>query len=215
MLFKLPRYSSQKNPFLADVLNRFADAIETSMNREYRSGPNMLVRSDDGQVHFEAVDQSNPVTTNSFPYEGTDASDTTAAKVTVFFGTHNNVPPQIGGVDLVPPVGTPVPKLSLGTTPGLAYVYVEFDFTFDTAQKITGYTGKSIHYATDAVPSSTLTFATDGSGTGSLYQLLFLAIVAAPSGAGGSYSATIYPNLNASQQFSICGASIVVTPVGA
>ncbi len=187
-------------------LQRLNDAI---MRGRPLVGPGLLQTSNGWMI----ADFSDPVSGNpATPYQGFDASDTTAAKVMVSFGTHNNVPPQIDGTDLIPPIGTPAPALNVGTSEGPVYVYVEFDFSFDATGNITAYTGKKIDYATSStdVPASTLNFNDDGSGTGSFYQTLFGATVNAPAGSGGSYSVSnISPNITSSQVFYICGTQLL------
>jgi hypothetical protein len=143
------------------------------------------------------------------PYLGVDASDTLGGKVTVRYGTHNNLAPTIDGAALNPPFGTPIPKLALGN--GDTSVYVEFDFAFDTTGTITSYSGNSVKSASGLVPASNLNFSDDGSGTGSFYQTLFAVRVTPPSVGGGSYFVTISQAVFAIQTFQICGTGLSYT----
>lgn len=148
-------------------------------------------------------------TSTSFPYQGSDASDQDGPKVRITYGTHNQVPPQIDDVALVPPVGTPPPLLTIGSE--AKCVYAEFDFTFDALLNITITDGgASINSSNDPFPpATTLTFASDGSGTGSFYALLFGVTV---DSSGTTPKVTIAQNLYASQQMIICGNTIVSQP---
>lgn len=139
-------------------------------------------------------------TTNT-PYMGKDVSNASAGKVTVVYGTHNNQVATIGGTPLQPPFGTPIPVLTLGISDTV--VYIEVDVDFDVTGAITSYTGTTITSGT-SMPSSSLSFNPDGSGTGSFYQDLFGVTVNPPSG-GGNYSVTIGQNIFSSITFVVCG----------
>jgi hypothetical protein len=145
------------------------------------------------------------------PYQGANASDAIAGKVTVRYGWHNNLSPTIGGVPLNPPYGTAIPKLTLGNSD--TAVYVEFDFTFDTTGIITSYTLNSVLSTGSAVPISALTFASDGSGTGKFYQTLFAVRVNPPAMMGGQYSVSITQAIFGCQTFQICGTGLVYSVV--
>jgi hypothetical protein len=188
---------------LCDMLNDMLDAI--NQNRP-SDGPNTyLDRSAQGtSVRTKGASGSSVA---PYPYQGQNASDATAPKVTVNFGTHNNVPPQIDSVDLVPPIGTPIPKLTLSPTDLI--VYVEFDFVFNWLQQITSYTRRTIQSSGSSTPpANSLTFADDGSGTGSFYQTLFATQITAPTGTG-PYIVKPIPNIKASQTFYICAGNII------
>jgi len=176
-----------------------------------RSSPGGLVLAGSGGTTRRPIVQRQPYqwplgSASPFPYQGSNASDGTAPKVKVRFGTHNNVSPQIGGVDLIPPLGTPVPALTL--SPEDTIVYVEFDFSFNAIQQITAYSGRKVLSGGSAPLISALTIADDGSGTGIFYQTLFGVIITEPVGAG-AYGVAISQNLDYSPTFFLCSGQII------
>jgi hypothetical protein len=211
-LSRFERGKSLRDTFDLYRMNKIVDRLNA--NRSKFVGRGVRVQTGPGgEIHTLPRPLSNATPIPIFPYEGTDASDTTAGKVTVQYGTHNNVPPTIDGIQLTQPPGTAPPKLTLGAD--AQCVYVEYDFTFDVTGAITGYTGNTVNSTNDPFPpANVLTFASDGSGTGSLYQTLFAVAVATPSVPGGSYSVEIDQNIYASQIFAICGNQIFVSNIG-
>jgi hypothetical protein len=144
---------------------------------------------------------------STFPYQLADVSDTDSGKVTVRYGTHNSFSPTIYGTSLLPPLGTAVPVLTLDDDAQI--VYVEMDFTWDINQNTTISDGIVQQSDSPTAPAITLNFNTDGSGNGSLYQILSGVSVIAPVGVG-SYKVTLAQQVVRPQMFYLCGNALII-----
>jgi len=192
---------------LGSSYNNLIDLIRSI---EIASSPDYNINRNLGgtklNINFPPVHHGTPIT--PFPFMLTDVSDADSGKVTVSPGTYNNIPPMIGGVELIPPHGTPIPILTLDYNSYV--VYVHYSFSFDSSGNITGYSTREI-LATDSSspPSNAVSLATDGSGTADFYETISfvgvndVTLVDAPP-----YTVDIFQNIKSSQTFSVCGGGI-------
>lgn len=125
---------------------------------------------------------------------GADASVGTTPKYTITYGTYGGVVPTISGVALVP--DTTANIITLGSTD--VAVYMQCDFTYDATTGIV----TIIDAILTSTPTLPIPTSTIGSGSGTLYQIIYGVTVTFDLSRNASVTAA--PGVSTSQNFNVC-----------